>query len=44
MKTTQQWTKSLKQWVFRSILSGIIFMLTVMGVGTVLIYAADWRE
>jgi hypothetical protein len=40
MKKTQQWFKNLKQLAFRSMLSGIIFALTVGGLGTILLYAA----
>jgi hypothetical protein len=40
MKKRQTWLESLKQWAFRSVVSAVVFTLTVAGLGTVLIYAA----
>jgi hypothetical protein len=40
-KKTQQWFQNLKRRFVRSVLSGVIFVLTVVGLGALFIYAAS---
>jgi hypothetical protein len=40
-KKTQQWFQNLKHQLFPAVFSGIIFVLTVVGLGALFIYAAN---